>query len=156
MTSRNTGTDIHSDTTDSRRPEDLGSFVRENKDLLKQYLETRFDILRLKALLAGSRAAGVLAWLFVVMLLVGLVFVFAGMTLGFWLSNVLESPVWGFGVTTLLFILLLALLALFRKALFINPVSRLILAISRGGEAAGTGQAGGESGPGDDPEYQES
>ncbi|HVZ57576.1 MAG TPA: hypothetical protein VG870_13005, partial [Chitinophagaceae bacterium] len=108
MTSRNTGTDIHSDTTDSRRPEDLGSFVRENKDLLKQYLETRFDILRLKALLAGSRAAGVLAWLFVVMLLVGLVFVFAGMTLGFWLSNVLESPVWGFGVTTLLFILLLA------------------------------------------------
>jgi hypothetical protein len=107
--------------------ENMGSFVRENKEVIKEYLETRYEIIRLKGIRSISKMAGSLAWVMVALLLGLLILIFGGLTMGFWLSVVFESNAAGFGVTTLFIVVLLVLLILLRKQLFINPVMRSII-----------------------------
>jgi hypothetical protein len=109
------------------QPDDLGSFFRENKSLLKEYLETRLEILRLQALRIISQAAGNLAWIIVSLFLVFLFILFAGLAFGYWLSNLLHSYARGFGLTALLLLLMLGLLAAFGKSWFVTPVVRKII-----------------------------
>jgi len=107
--------------------EDIGSFLKDTKPLLKEYLETRFDLFRLHALRLISQSAGYLAWMLVSMLLALLILIFAGIVAGLWLSAIFHSHVVGFGLTTLLLLLVFAILALFRNALFVNPVIHAII-----------------------------
>jgi hypothetical protein len=107
--------------------ENMGSFARENKDLIREYLETRYEIIRLKGIRSISKMAGSLAWVMIILLLGLLILIFGGLTMGYWLSAIFESNVAGFGVTTLFIILLLILLIMLRKQLFINPVMRIII-----------------------------
>jgi hypothetical protein len=110
----------------NQRP-DLGSFLRETQPLLKEYVETRFELFRLYALRLISQAAGYLTWILVSLLLFLLVLIFTGIVLGLWLSELFHSHLMGFGLTTLLLILLFILLAVFRNALFVNPVTQAII-----------------------------
>jgi len=107
--------------------ENMGSFVRENKDTIREYLETRYEIIRLKGIRSISKMAGSLAWVMIILLLGLLVLIFGGLTMGYWLSGIFESNVAGFGLTTLFIIVLLVILFLLRKQLFINPVMRSII-----------------------------
>ena len=108
-------------------PENLGSFFKENARLFREYAETRVEIMRLKLLRTAARSAGTFLWILISLFLIFLVFIFAGLVLGFWLSSVTGSYVTGFGITTLMLVLILVLLALFRKALFINPFIRMFI-----------------------------
>ena len=101
---------------------DVGSFIRENKDTVKEYLETRYEIYRLKGIRTVSKTAGLLTWMIISMFLLFLVIIFGGITLGYWLSGLFNSLVLGFGLTSVFFLLLFLFLAIFRKQLFINPV----------------------------------
>lgn len=109
------------------QPENLGSFVKENKALVQDYIETRLEILRLQGIRAGSKTAGYLVWIIISLFLLFLVSIFIGLVLGFWLSELTGSYVKGFGITTLIMILLVVLLALFRKALFVDPAIRKVI-----------------------------
>ena len=112
------------------KPDNIASFIRENKDTLKEYAETRYEIYRLKGIRTVSRTAGFLAWIIISLFLLFLVVIFGGMTLGYWLSNLFNSMVMGFGITTLFLLLIFILLAVFRKQLFINPVITNIISQS--------------------------
>jgi hypothetical protein len=103
-------------------PDNLGSFFAENKSLLKEYLETRMEIYRLQSLRLFARSAGYFAWILLSIFLVFLFLLFGGMMLAFWFSDLFHSHLKGFGLVTLLIVLIFILLALFRKALFVNPV----------------------------------
>ena len=107
--------------------ENIGAFVRGNKDTFKEYLETRYEIIRLKGIRSISKIAGSLAWIVISLLLGLLLLIFGGLTMGFWLSTIFDSNIMGFGITTLFIILLMIVLAVFRKQLFINPVIRNII-----------------------------
>lgn len=107
--------------------EDMGSFLKENKDLLLEYLETRLEVARLKGIKAFSKSAGFLIWVLVLLLLVGMVSVFAALVFALWMSKLTGSLIYGFGITTLVMILKLVLLTLFRKKLFVNPIIRIII-----------------------------
>ena len=106
---------------------DIGSFFRENKDTIKEYVETRYEIYRLKGIRSVSKIAGLLGWIIVSMFLLFLIVIFGGMTMGYWLAGVFKSMILGFGVTSLFFLLLFIFLAIFRKQLFINPVISAII-----------------------------
>ena len=56
-----------------------------------------------------------------------LVMIFLGVVLGLWLSDLTGSYIQGFGITTLIFIFILAILAIFRKSLFVNPVIKVMI-----------------------------
>lgn len=107
--------------------EDFGTFFQENRKLVKEYLEIRLEIIRLKWIRAFSISAGHILWIIISLFLLFLFFIFLGMVAGFWLSGLTGSYVKGFGLTALVILAFIALLALFRKPLFINPLIRLMI-----------------------------
>ncbi|WEK37081.1 MAG: hypothetical protein P0Y53_06170 [Candidatus Pseudobacter hemicellulosilyticus] len=109
------------------QPDNLGSFIRENKTLARNYVETRTEILRLQGIRVLSKSMGLLAWVIIAALLGFLTLIFAGLVLGFWLSDLTDSYVKGFGLTTGVLMLLLVLLVLFREQLFVNPIIRRVI-----------------------------
>ena len=109
------------------QPENLGSFFKEGKPLVSEYLETRLEIFRLKAVRLISKSAGYLIWVLVSLLLILLILIFSGVVLAFWLSALTGSYIWGFGITALVMVLVFLVLTLFRKALFVNPIIRAII-----------------------------
>jgi hypothetical protein len=113
------------------QPDNLGSFFSENKTLLKEYLETRMEIYRLQSLRIFSKSAGYFAWIIISLFLVLLLLFFGGMAIGFWFSSLLHSYVKGFGLVTLLILAVTILLAVFRKSLFVDPVTHSIIQRSR-------------------------
>src|SRR5258708_40015408 len=100
--------------------ENLGSFFKENKNHLKDYLDTRLDILRLKLIRVFSKSAGYFIWIIISLFLLWLFIIFLGLVTGFWLSSLTGSYTIGFGITALILLVLIIVLALLRKALFVN------------------------------------
>jgi sterol desaturase/sphingolipid hydroxylase (fatty acid hydroxylase superfamily) len=113
------------------QPDNLGSFISENKAVLKEYLETRMEIYRLQSLRVFSKVAGYFAWVLISLFLAFLILIFGGLMLGYWFSSMLGSYVKGFGLITLLLVVVFVLLALFRKSLFVDPVVHSIIKRSR-------------------------
>lgn len=113
------------------QPDNLGAFIAENKTLLKEYLETRMEIYRLRSLRVFAKSAGYFAWILLSLFLVFLFLLFGGMMLGFWFSDMFNSHVKGFGLVTLLILAVFVLVAIFRKALFVEPVIQSIIQRSK-------------------------
>ncbi|MFT3826419.1 MAG: hypothetical protein QM731_21035 [Chitinophagaceae bacterium] len=112
--------------------ENFGSFLKENKELLKDYIDVRLKIFRLESIKMASKSAGYLVFVLVSLFLVFLIFLFAGLVLGFWLSAVFNSNTIGFGLTTLLLIVIFILVILLRNKLFIDPIIKTV--ISKAGD----------------------
>ncbi|MGN6421044.1 MAG: hypothetical protein ACTHMC_26260 [Pseudobacter sp.] len=113
------------------QPDNLGDFFRENKELLKVYVETKSEIFRLQAIRIFSKSMGLLAWMVIASFVAFLILIFAGLVLGFWLSELTQSYVKGFGLTTIILILLFVVVAVFREKLFVNPIIRSIILRAR-------------------------
>ena len=113
------------------QPDNLGSFFAENKTLLKEYLETRLEIYRLQSLRLFAKSAGLFVWVLLSLFLAFLFLLFGGMMVAFWFSSLFHSQVKGFGLVTLLILLLFILLAVFRKALFVEPVIHSVIQKSK-------------------------
>jgi len=100
------------ETTETEKNHDIIS-------LLKEYTATRVELAKLSVIeRAVVIGAGILTDSFVVIMLV-LTFLFGSLTLGFYLSELLDSFAAGFGIVTL-FYLLLALIVHFTKKSFIE------------------------------------
>jgi hypothetical protein len=108
----------------SDQQENLGSFFKENARLVKEYVETRLEVYRLRMIRLAARSAGFLIWFVISLFLVFLLIIFSGIVLSLWLSDITGSYIAGFGITTLILFILILLLTAFRKALFINPIIR--------------------------------
>jgi hypothetical protein len=113
------------------QPDNLGSFFAENKTLLKEYLETRLEIYRLQSLRLFAKSAGLFAWVLLSLFLAFLFLLFGGMMVAFWFSSLFHSQVKGFGLVTLLILAVFILLAVFRKALFVDPVIQSVIQKSK-------------------------
>src|SRR5258708_1192699 len=122
------------------KPEDFGSYIKENKDLLKEYVETKTEVYRLQGIRLISKTGGTLIWAVLALFMLFLVLIFAGLVLGFWLSEIVRSTVYGFGLATLILMALTALLTIFRRRLFINPIIRAIINHSQETEMDETGE----------------
>ena len=105
----------------------MEEFIKENKTLLKEYVETRIEIVRLEAIRTASKTSGYLIWIIISLFLFFLIAIFAGLVLGFWLTDLTGSYIKGFGITTLIMIAIVVILALLRKALFVNPAVKAII-----------------------------
>ncbi len=113
------------------QPDNLGSFFAQNKTLLKEYLETRLEIYRLQSIRLFARSAGYFAWIILSLFLGFLFLLFLLMMLAFWFSSLLHSYTMGFGLVMLLILLVFVLMAVFRRVLFVEPVTHSIIQGSR-------------------------
>jgi hypothetical protein len=107
--------------------ENLGSFAKDNKNLLKDYLQTRLEIYKLQAIRMLSKTAGYFIWIIILLFLLFVFIIFGGIVTGLWLSDVTGSYVTGFGITTMLILLLTLIITAFRHVLFVNPIIRAII-----------------------------
>lgn len=107
--------------------ETLFEFILSNKKLLQQYVEVRIDIFKMELLRTNAKISGIIIWLIVSIIMLSLIFIFAGITIAFFLSGLLHSYTAGFGITTAIIIVIALLLTVFRKTFFINPVIRILL-----------------------------
>lgn len=107
--------------------ENLGAFFRENKELVKDYFETRLEIFKMKMIRVFSKSAGYLVWIIISLFLFFLLMTFIGLVIGFWLTDITGSYVKGFGYTSVIMFGVIMLIAFFRKALFVNPIIRIMI-----------------------------
>jgi hypothetical protein len=107
--------------------ENLGSFLKENKKLVKDYLDTRLEVFKLKMIRVFSKSGGYFIWIIISLALILLLLTFTGLVIGFWFTDITGSYVKGFGYTTLIMLGIIILLALFRKVLFVNPIIRKVI-----------------------------
>ena len=107
--------------------ENLGSYFRANKELIKDYFETRLEIFRLSAIRTVSKSAGNFVWIIISLFLLFLIILFAGLVLGFWLSDITHSFIRGFGITTIFLLLIFTVLIIFRKKWFVDPIVQMII-----------------------------
>ena len=107
--------------------ENLGTFLKDNKKLIRDYLDTRLEIFKFKLIRIFSKSTGYLIWVIISLFLFSLLMNFIGLVIGFWFTKITGSYVEGFGYTSLIMLAVIILLALFRKALFINPIIRLMI-----------------------------
>lgn len=101
-------------------------YLSGTKDLLKDYLEARMELTRLQAVEKLSRALGLFFTLILAFLLFFFVIIFLGMVLAYWIAGH-NSFTLGFAVTTLVFVVLLGMVLLFRKKLIERPLANLLI-----------------------------
>jgi len=86
-------------------------------DQVKEYLETYIKLARLRAIERGTSIfAGIVTDVFVVLGL-SLTFLFASITLAFYLAQVMHSYWQGFGCVALIYIIVIVFVMVFRKSL---------------------------------------
>ncbi len=102
-------------------------FLLSNKKLLQEYVELRIDIFKLELLRTNAKTSGIIVWLVVSLFMLFLILIFAGISISFWLAEMLHSNAAGFGITTGILVIITLLITLFRKSFFINPVIRIVL-----------------------------
>ncbi len=107
--------------------ENLGEFVRDNKKILWDYWETRLEIYRLQGVRGFAKATGWILWFLIALFLYFMLSMFAALVLAFWLSDVFDSYVIGFGITTLAIAFKILIITILRKQLFVDPIIRRIL-----------------------------
>lgn len=111
----------------SESQENFGSFFKENSRLIREYFETRLKIYQLRAVRMLSKSAGYFIWIIISLFLLFLFIIFSGVVLSLWFSKMTGSYITGFSITTGIIFLLILLLALFRKALFVNPIIKVFI-----------------------------
>jgi len=106
---------------------DFTGFYQENKSLVKEYLENQVGIFKLHTIKVTSRVLGLVAVIFVVGILALMTMLFLGFSFAWWLSDKTGSNIAGFAGAAALFFVFMVLSLIFRKYLFQNPLTRLII-----------------------------
>lgn len=100
----------------------LGDFVKENKSIVSEYLDIRLEILRLQLIRIFSKSAGYFIWTIVSLFLLLLFMIFIFLLIGFWLSEMTGNLIVGFAMTSIIILILGAVITLLRRILFVNPI----------------------------------
>jgi predicted membrane protein len=106
---------------------DFSGFFQENKTLLKEYFELRFQLIKLQGVKILSRLMSLLIVIFIVGIFVLFVVLFLGLSFAWWLSDKSGSNVIGFAGAAGLFTILLIIVIVFRKPLFQSPLIRMFI-----------------------------
>lgn len=107
--------------------ETFSGFIRENRALLKEYLELRMDLFKLQGVRMISRSFSVLVVAVIVALMGLFVLLFLGIAFAWWIAGLTGSNIIGFASAGGLFMLLLILVIVLRRPLFQNPLIRLFI-----------------------------
>lgn len=103
------------------------NFFGDTIDMLKQYAGDRITLIKLQSIekiatISAAIASGVM------LALLGLFFlIFGSITLGFFLSGLLDSNTAGFGIVAGIYLLLIIIIVVFGKKIFGNMVTKKII-----------------------------
>jgi hypothetical protein len=107
--------------------QDFAGFFKENKQLLKEYIDVRAELLKLQAVKILSRSLSLLLVIVIVSFLALFVILFLGMSFAWWIAELTQSNTAGFAAGAGLFVVLLLLVIALRRPLFQNPLIRIFI-----------------------------
>ncbi len=93
------------------------NFFEETQDLVESYASNRLRLLKLQTAEKSSRVITVLLAGIVISLLSFFILLFVSIMAGYFFSEKLHSQFYGFGIVTLMYVLLLVVALLLRKRL---------------------------------------
>lgn len=101
--------------------------LKEPFNKILEYLESEKELLKLKVVRTLSHLAGnFLAAVFMIVFF-NVFMVILSVWFGIWMGGLLNSYAWGFGLSALIFLLMLIILVRFRKALLVKPFENLVI-----------------------------
>jgi hypothetical protein len=98
-----------------------------SKELLTDYLEARWKLIRLDTAGKVANALGVFLGLLIAAMLGFFVIMFLGFLLAYWISDISGSFTLGFSVTAIVFLLLFIIILIFRKRLIHRPLANALI-----------------------------
>lgn len=107
--------------------ESFGSFVNETASLLKEYVEVRIELIKLRAVRMASRTLSILVTAFIITMLSLFILLFLGLTFSAWITALTGSQVAGYVSTAGLYLILLLLVVAFRRPLLQDPMIRVFI-----------------------------
>src|ERR1700712_3625183 len=96
-------------------PTDKQSFFEETQDLVEDYLNNRLRLFKLQTAEKSSRVVTLLFAGLVISLLSCFILLFVSIMAAYYFSEKLHSRIYGFGIVTLIYVLLLVIALLLRK-----------------------------------------
>ncbi|HVX27491.1 MAG TPA: phage holin family protein [Parafilimonas sp.] len=105
------------------------NFFKDTKQKLEQYIQQRILLLRLQATEKISKIASAIITSILLVIVLLFVLFFASITAGFWLSDLTNSLIAGFGIVALFYLLVFLFIIIFLRkilqSMFINKLIRL-------------------------------
>lgn len=98
-----------------------------SKKLFSEYLEARWKLIRLIITGKIANLFGIFLSLIIAAMLGFFVVLFLGFLLAYWISDITGSFTLGFSLTALVFIVLFALVLIFRRPLIRRPMANAII-----------------------------
>jgi hypothetical protein len=108
-------------------PEDFSDFFGGQSRIVKEYFETRLQLLKLQFALVVSRIFTLLIVLIIVLILFLFVLLFLGLSLAWYLSEISGNKILGFSGAALAFFILMMMVIFLRKYILQNPLIRLFI-----------------------------
>jgi hypothetical protein len=105
----------------------FADFFQENKDLVKEYIETRIELLKLQALRSSTRLLTLLVAIFFASSLFLCVLLFLGISFSWWMASITQSNTIGFLCGAGLFLVITLIVIALRKKLFRGFLIRLFI-----------------------------
>lgn len=102
-------------------------FYRENKSLVKEYIDLRFRLFRLQGVRLASKALALFALVMILTVMSVFTLIFLGLSFSAWMAELTGSVALGHLLTAALLLLIMALAVIFRKPLLLNPLIRLFI-----------------------------
>ena len=103
------------------------SFFSENKALIKEYIDTRLELIKLHGVRTLSRTISVVMIVFIISLLCLSILLLIGITFAFWMASITGSNIAGFASAAGLFILILIGFIVFGRRMVQNQIIRRII-----------------------------
>ena len=115
--------------------DNLGDFYKENKKLVADYIDTRIELLKLGAIKITAKTLSALLLIALISFMVLFFLLFLVIAFSWFMADQLGSATLGFlsGAGVFLFIILISIV--FRKALFLNPLIRIFIHIGTDDDA---------------------
>lgn len=110
--------------------ENLHDFYKENRKLITEYLETRVEIIRLKAIGTLARTLSMLILVTLISFMVLFFLLFLVISFSWYIASKTGSASIGFLSGGGIFLLIMLICMIFRKPLFLNPLIRLFIQTS--------------------------
>lgn len=107
--------------------DNLNDFYKENKRLVADYVETRLQLLKLTSVRSLSRTFSMLILITLISFMVLFFLLFLVIAFSWFMADLLGSAAMGFLCGGGVFLIILLLGIVFRKALFLNPLIRLFI-----------------------------
>jgi len=96
------------------------NYFQETKLKINQYIDKRILLMRLQVADKASRIASTVLTA-IILIIIGLfVLIFASFTAGYWLTDLTESPVIGFGIVALFYLFVFLLVIFFLRKVVRN------------------------------------